>query len=317
MRPKLVQWSGSLLLALVIGGCGDPAPTGWIVDRVGDPPELLSDWGIYPAMDPAEPSSLAFAYEPRNPLWSNGTRKHRAFVLPEDATLAGSEDDWAFPPGTLLFKTFSDDDGPIETRVVEILAEGWSYRVFRWNEDRSEATMVGIDSPTEVAITVDGAAATHAVPSRRQCVTCHESAPSVSLGFGPYQRSDDLVGALASAGVLGAAPTRVAEVSTGDAASDTVVRYLQGNCVHCHNGIAGPANSFDLRPEVALANTVGTPTGSSAAEAGIRIVPGDPDESVLFRSFSGINELPMPPVGVQARDAAMVETMREWIEGLE
>jgi len=307
------------MVALALGACGEAAPTGWIVDREGEAPELLSEWGIYPAMDPADPSPAAFAYEPRHPLWSNGTRKHRAFVLPEGATLArGTEEgQWSFPAGTLLFKTFSDDDGPVETRVVELEGEGWSYRVFRWNEARTEATLADIDGAEELTLTIDGEPAAHSVPSRRQCVTCHESAPAVWLGFGAHQRSEALVDELGSAGVLGDAPVTVATVDTGDPASDVVVGYLQGNCVHCHNGIAGPANSFDLRPSVALSNTVGVPTGSSAAEAGTRIVPGSAEESVLFRSLSGLNELPMPPVGVDERDGPMIDTIRAWIEGLE
>lgn len=307
------------LSLLVVVSCGDPAPSGWIVDRAGEAPALLSEWGIFPTMDPADPSPLAFGYEPRNPLWSNGTRKHRAFVLPEGTTLGAAEagDGWSFPVGTLLFKTFADDEGPVETRVVELEADGWSYRVFRWNDERTEATQADIGSAEELTLIIDGEPATHAIPSRRQCVTCHESAATVWLGFGAQQRSEALVADLTAAGVLGDAPATVAGVDTGDPESDAVVGYFQGNCVHCHNGIAGPANSFDLSADVALANTIGVPTGSSAAEAGIRILPGAPEESVLFRSFAGLNELPMPPAGVNERDAAMVETLRTWIEGLE
>lgn len=318
-RTTRLSWL-SALSALMVASCAAPSPSGWIVDREGEAPLLLSEWGIYPSMDPERPSSLAFEYEPQHPLWSNGTRKHRAFVLPEGATLArgsAGDESWVFPVGTLFFKTFSDDEGPVETRVVEIEESGWSYRVFRWDDARSEATSADITSAVELSLTIAGEPATHDIPSRRQCVTCHESAPVVWLGFAEHQRSDALVAALASAGVLGDAPTSVATVDTGDPESDAAIGYFQGNCVHCHDGSAGPANSFDLRPDVALANTIGVPTGSSAAEAGVRVAPGAPEESVLFRSFAGLNELPMPPAGVNERDAAMVETLRAWIEGLE
>jgi hypothetical protein len=316
MRPTLQRSAAAALLCLA--GCGDPGPTGWIVDREGEPPAQLSEWGIYPSMDPAELSTIAQGYEPRHPLWSNGTRKHRAFVLPEGAAIDNADPErWVFPTGTLLFKTFSDDDGPVETRVVTIEADGWSYRVFRWNAEGTEATEANIDRDEEVELTIDGEPAMHGIPSRRQCVTCHESAPAVWLGFGALQRSAELMSTLEADGALAAPPAALPTIDTGDAASDSVVGYFQGNCVHCHNGIAGPANSFDLGADVAIANIVDVPTGSSAAEAGTRVVPGAAEESVLFRSFAGLNELAMPPVGVSERDEAMVAELRAWIEGLE
>jgi len=307
-----------MALALFCSGCGEAGPSGWIVDPVGEAPAALSEWGIYPSMDPAELSPIAHRYEPRHPLWSNGTRKHRAFVLPAGATIDnGDPEAWVFPEGTLFFKTFSDDAGPVETRVVRVGEGEWTYKVFRWNDERTEATEVSIDRADDVELTIDGAPAAHAVPSRRQCITCHESAAALWLGFGAHQRSEALVANLEADGALAGAPSAPAVVDTGDGASDAVVGYFQGNCVHCHNGIAGPANSFDLRPAVALANIIDVPTGSSAAEAGTRVVPGSPEESVLFRSFAGLNELAMPPVGVSERDEAMVATLRAWIEGLE
>lgn len=300
-------------LALFAAGCGGEAP-GWIETREGPSPDALSEWGVYRGMDPAQPTDALVAYEPRHPLWSNGTRKHRALWLPEGARVDGSGDEWVFPEGTLFFKTFSADAGPIETRVIALGGDGWTFEVFRWNDEGTEATRVAIDAAEEVAITVDGEPATHAIPSRRQCITCHESAPAVWLGFGPYQRSAELADALGAR--LDGPASEPATVATGDPLSDEALRYFQGNCVHCHNGIPGPANAFDLRPEVALANLVDQPTAGSAAEAGIRVLPGDPEASVLFRSVAGLNELPMPPVGVSQRDDAAVAMLRRWIESL-
>lgn len=302
---------------LLAASCGDGELEGWLVSREGPSPDFLSEWGIYPDMDPAVPAASAIAYEPRHPLWSNGTRKHRALWLPSGATVDNSGGAWAFGEGTVFFKTFADDAGPIETRVLMLDAEGWTFDVFRWSEDHSEATRVSIDTADDVTITIDGVEGQHSIPSRRQCVTCHESAPQVWLGFGAHQRSASLVESLESDGRLSMPAIELPTIDTGDDRSDRAVGYFQGNCVHCHNGIAGPANAFDLRPAVALANVVDQPTGSSAAEAGIRVVPGDPESSVLFRSIAGLNELPMPPAGVSQPDDAAIEMLRVWIENLE
>ena len=58
---------------------------------------------------------------------------------------------------------------------------------------------------------------------------------------------------------------------------------------------------------------------SSASADGIRIVPGSPDESVLFAAVAGSGDIEtkdMPPVGVALRDAAAIELLREWIVAL-
>jgi hypothetical protein len=98
-----------------------------------------------------------------------------------------------------------------------------------------------------------------------------------------------------------------------------VLGYLVGNCVHCHNGSNGAASSFDLRPEQALANLVERPTESSATADGIRVVPGNPAESVMFLGVQGASDLEvkdMPPLGVALRDASAVELLRDWITAL-
>ena len=101
-----------------------------------------------------------------------------------------------------------------------------------------------------------------------------------------------------------------------------VLGYVTGNCTHCHNGEPDLANSsFDLRPDVFLANTVGRETESSASGLGVRIVPGDPDASVLYLAFThqdnGTDIKAMPPLGIQLRDVAAGERMRDWISSLQ
>ena len=102
--------------------------------------------------------------------------------------------------------------------------------------------------------------------------------------------------------------------------TSAVLGNFVGNCVHCHNGSNGAASSFDLRPAVALENLVDQPTASSATAAGIRLVPGAPEESILYLAMSGTPDLEvkeMPPLGVAIRDLSAIEQLYDWILALQ
>ena len=74
---------------------------------LGDLPSKLSEVGLYrgAGLDARAP---ALAYEPGYPLWSDGGDKRRAIVLPEGASIDGSDpENYLMPLGTLIFKTFA------------------------------------------------------------------------------------------------------------------------------------------------------------------------------------------------------------------
>jgi hypothetical protein len=58
----------------------------------------------------------------------------------------------------------------------------------------------------------------------------------------------------------------------------------------------------------------------SGTAPGIRVVPGNPEMSVLYRQLTRMNLTrgynPMPPVGVQVADPDAVQLVREWILSL-
>ena len=111
---------------------------------------------------------------------------------------------------------------------------------------------------------------------------------------------------------------KYAAIEHADDTTRRVLGWLHGDCVHCHNGLDGPSSSFDLRADVALQNLVGVESDDSASAGGIRVVPGDPDTSLMFLAIAGQGDdvKAMPPVGVDVRDAAAVDLVRTWIEGL-
>lgn len=336
-----------LLLALV--GCGAempqedgampaPGPDSLLRQPLGPLPELLSQTGLFPLAPDLSAPAQAVVYAPRYPLWTNGSDKLRHLVLPQGATLDTSDpEQWAYPPGTLLFKTFSYRDAlgqprHIETRLLRRSQEGWDYGVYQWNQGSTDATLLDLRQPVEVTLeNGDQGTLTHEIPSKIQCRKCHESANSDSedsfvLGLSAMQASPlepglpSSLDQLTELGLLSEPVEPAAPVYHEDPDTQAVMAYMVGNCVHCHNGGVGGSRSFDLRPAVFLENTLNEPTDSSAFAVGTRVVPGDPAQSLLYQAVRGDSSVEgvkdMPPAGVQLRDAQAIELLERWILAL-
>lgn len=335
--PPTHRWFAVLLVTpcLWAPACGsgvvDPGAATWLDAPLAAFPEDLADVGIYPSFpDTVDVHALAFSYEPRWPLWSNGLSKDRLLVLPfGEAITVGTDGLWSFPVGTLVFKTFASEAGdPVETRLIRRLEDGWDYAVYGWQGDGQEALRLDISASTPARVTrADGTDYEHRIPSEKQCQKCHESGVDVLLGLTPIQlgtADDDEAWTPLEAMVAGGlfstpARTEPETIAGPDALTTEVMGYFTGNCVHCHNGLDGPSNSFDLRHDVMLDNTIGVESESTWG-VGPRIVPGHPEQSMLFVGFSMETEDPeikdMPPLGVQVRDAEAVELLRTWILAL-
>lgn len=333
MRFRARFWATSSFLILL--GCSGAAAEGpkaakrWLVqDPLGELPAKLSAVGIYEQSDVASPLEPALAYEPGYPLWSDGGKKFRSVVLPAGSSVdASAADNYVFPVGTLIFKTFAfktrsspNDEVPVETRLLRLKDDGWELSAYAWNDAATDAELLDLKRSQSVEVLGDdGEVVEHAIPSRLECKQCHESAESEVLGINELQlaKSGSLSDVLARLEPAPPKPYR-ALPEQGPLTTD-VLGYLVGNCVHCHNGSNGAASSFDLRPNVALANIINHPTESSATADGLRISPGKPDESILYLGVKGGTELEvkdMPPVGVALRDASAVQLLADWITAL-
>jgi hypothetical protein len=315
---------------------GAVEPGTLVADPLAPFPADLSDVGIYPdAPDLSVVPDVAIHYVPAWPLWSNGSGKHRYLVLPPDATIDASDPPaWVLPTGALMFKTFLFDDGvdgcprPVETRVMRKASDGtWDYAVYGWDKAGVTGQRLDIGDRVPIEVTGDEGPFVHHVPARIECRACHESSWGDALGVERLQLSTPLgeasqpqLDAWWERGLL-SDPVSSQIIEHDDEATRQVLGMFAGNCVHCHNGSGGPSSSFDLRHDVALANTIDQPTESSASASGIRIVSGTPEQSILFLAFSGETNdpevEPMPPVGVDVRDAAAVELLRAFISALE
>lgn len=301
MLPSMRATTYSVLFALLAGCGSEPAGASGPVDpavfasaQQGDFPGSLSELQL---VQPDGFRAPAETYRPAFPLWSNGSDKLRAVVLPGGAD--GPTPQAARQVGTLFFKTFLFEGKPVETRVLRITDGDPDYAIYLWDDSGSDAALQDGRRPIDVDVSMDGTSFTHQVPSLRQCAGCHEAAEQPALGYTERQLDGEL-------GV---------ELSEQDRG---VVEYAVGNCVHCHNGRGLQGTSFSLEPDVFLANTINQQTSTSAVAVGLRVVPGDPEASVLYRGMARGSEdtEDMPSLGVQLRDDGALDMYRAWIEQL-
>jgi hypothetical protein len=285
------------LTLLTLAGCGGgldlPTDTPF--------PQLLSEIDPERAID-------ALPYAPAWPLWSNGLAKQRWVYVPKGTSVDTRTEDWTFPVGSVLFKTFSDGQTPVETRAMRLLDDGWEYGIYVWDGD--DAVLTDGLTPIEIE------GLDHTVPNTLDCRTCHEPGGGV-IGLRDLQLRQADLDTLAPILMQDPHPRGLPEA---DALTADVLGYFVGNCTPCHDGDGGEQHSFDLDPEVALDNTIDVPTDPDATQAGTRVLPGSPQDSLLWLAFSGQHESQeikaMPPLGVQLRDQAAVGMLKEWIEQL-
>ncbi len=294
-----------------------------LVDEpLGPMPLQLSGTGIFADDAHVEPIARAIRYTPAHPLWSNGSGKERWLVLPEGMPIDNTEPRrWKFPVGTLFFKTFNYGAQKVETRVIRRTHAGWDYHAYRWRG--SDADLLSLERALPVAIEQSkGKKLTHEVPSRFDCRSCHESNETVIIGFDELRlNSEGQLQALAERGLftqpLRSAPARIEHE---DPQTREVLAYLHGNCAHCHNPSENTMSLLDLTHERALVHMIGRATEGSGQLTGVRVVPGSPERSVLYLALSGEGDdpelQPMPPIGVQVRDATAIERVRAWIADL-
>ena len=329
----------TLPLAFAAGCSGAPEsapPAGTtFLDRPSGPvPETLAELGLYPdaaRLDRVHPRAIE--YRPAHELWSNGSKKHRYLVLPAGSSVDTTHPDhWQFPEGSLFLKTFvySGQNGvsfPVETRVLQRTTEGFSYGTYVWDESASSATLAPRSAGANVLVETGGGRFTHVVPAELDCRKCHESQASPILGFDELALNTPLAAGqaaqlevLAERGILSAPAQDPLSVDHPHDLTREVLGYLHGNCVHCHNGGSSASAAFDLRYPTALENLIWREAEGEAI-SGIRVVPADPDASLLYQVLTRDDALddvqPMPPLGVDFVDRAAVEMVRRWISGLD
>ena len=303
---------------------GVPLPAAGATAAAPALPQHLRDTGLYVAGSSTTVRADVFAYTPRYALWSDGAAKQRWMSLPPGTFIDASRPDaWVFPPGTRLWKEFAHGGRRVETRYIERRADGrWRYAAYVWNEDGSDAVLAPAAGLPALAV-AQAPGGRYAVPSRDDCLACHQSAATPVLGVSAVQlaaghdaaavepRGPDLSTLLQRGWLRRLPPTLPTHLAAVSASERAALGYLHANCGHCHNDNGAPApvplvlaqrvgDAAASRRRV-LATTVGAPARfRSAALPGLAqiVAPGRPESSLLVaRMRSRHAALQMPPLG--------------------
>ena len=286
-----------------------------------DSPEVvrLSQLGLYEDLTTKCIAPDLIAYEPRYPLWSDGTDKRRWLRLPPGQVIDSADmDHWQFPVGTVFFKEFSSGGKLLETRVLARIGptanDTW-MGAFVWQDDEADAVLAR-EGVTDVRATG------HDVPSQKNCFTCHNGEAGRVIGFSALQQPDT------PAPLLSIAPA-TSFVVAGDAITAGALGYLHANCGHCHNpsGSARPDTDMNLRLSVFDGDAAATAIYRSTVGVALqyfantplrqRVVAGDPDQSaLLFRMSERGPKTQMPPLASELVDPRGVALVRAWIAAL-
>ncbi|MGC6464980.1 MAG: PQQ-dependent sugar dehydrogenase [Akkermansiaceae bacterium] len=310
-------------------------------------PETLSETGLFEDLSTLNPNPGLFRYPVNLPFWSDHAIKQRWFALPEGTGTIGFNKDqpWTYPAGMVWVKHFDletkrgdpETRKRIETRVF-VKTEDSAYGVsYRWNEEGTEARLVGeegVEWELEVEEEGRSLAQRWRIPSRAQCMSCHNSKAGSALSFNTKQlnlqgelsgSTGNFIELLESHGFLTGLSGQVATMPRYVRANETSFSlgararsYLDVNCSVCHQLDGNSPVVFDTRSHLALAATGmmnGIPTRESFHPDDRLIVPGQPDHSIIFNRLTGAQGYSrMPPFGSTVVDEEGAGLLREWIE---
>jgi hypothetical protein len=268
-RAAISLCAAALLVAASFQGRGSAAPP---------LPPTLGETGLF-ERDTLQVRAANQPFAPAHALWTDGMEKRRWLYLPPGTSVAKSNPDgWEFPVGTRAWKEFSRPGGRVETRFIERSNDGsWRFASYVWNAQGTQAVLAPEDGDAKLGI-----------PSRADCLACHDGAPVPILGYSAVQLERTI-----------AARSDEERMALG---------YLHGNCGHCHNAVAlGGTGLF-------FAQSAADPTKSAALA---RASAASRAQEILRRLRSSNPYVRMPPLGVSVTDAEGVAAVNRWIQQLD
>lgn len=313
-------------------------------------PETLSSWRLFEQGGaPLQPNKGVVPYDLNTPLFSDYAAKHRSVWMPTGAAASyNEEEEFDFPVGTILSKTFAfptDDkkERLIETRLLVRANKGWVALPYIWNDEQTEARLSVAGGVRDVVVKDAAGAAQqirYSIPNTNECAQCHERSKTL-LPIGPKARhlnrdfdyaegKENQLAHWTRIGYLRGAPTPAAAprlaVWDNAAAGSVETRaraYLDVNCAHCHQsggsaGYTGFLLDWKETDRRRLGYCKNPNSAGFSGNLAFDVVPGKPDESILlYRMLSTRPKEMMPEIGrsLVHREGAML--VREWLASLE
>ncbi len=353
------------------GNLGEASDAGLFDAGTTPPPDVvtevhpqLSAFGLFRNLKPdggvdggLVPVDRNVPYQLTTGLFSDYSQKDRTIFIP-----AGKQARWTpsgildFPIGTIITKTFSfaadlrkptENLRRYETRLLIRQPSGWETWPYIWNDEQTDAKLTFGGRVFKVPFIDDrgkARVASHAVPSRNQCQSCHhvrdEAGVETLTPIGPksqwLSRSGRFRGRLLNQlrfleaeGMLSGLPVEdpPAQPDAFDVAAGPLNAraraYLDINCGHCHNPKATPGNTSRLFLNVEntsdFALGICKRPGSAGGNVGgtFDIVPGDHSTSILwFRTQTEESGKMMPQIGRSLKDDRGAQLIADWIDSM-
>lgn len=315
-------------------------------------PARLSETGIFLSTNSHAVDPGLIPYEVNSPQWADGAQQGRWIGLPGDARIEYTGRwGWNLPEGSVLVKTLSiemEAGNPasrkrIETQLLTKQQKEWAGYSYAWDEDQSDAVLVGAEGMDRPLTIRDPAAPggireqTWRFASRNECMSCHSRAASYVLGLtelqfnrpsGPKGDGPNQIALLEQFDAFSAPPRRKPEdlkrlpdPSDPNAPIEQRVRaYLHANCAACHISAGGGNAAINLEWGSPIGMTKLVDIDPIHDKFGLHdaklVSPGDPDRSVLLYRLRATGGARMPRVGSNVVDEAAAKLVREWIAGL-
>ncbi len=313
----------------------DALPPGCETGAFGEPTDLRCT-GLYADWATRTVAAGVRQYDPGLHLWSDGASKTRWIYLPPGTKIDTSDmDEWAFSPGTKVWKEFVVGGVRLETRLLWKKPSGnWYFTTYRWAADGSSAPEL-----TDGELNADGNS--YEIPTQSACYDCHNGRMDRVLGFEAVALSSPQASgvtmATLTAGNLLTKPPSAPITIPGDAATAAVLGYLHMNCGNpCHNPNAGEAQNTNVWMRLAVATltspqttdtwTTGVGVRANFAIAGLTspqiFTPCDPDHSAAYYRMDhrdGVDGVlsgtQMPPIVSHEIDTDGVALVAAWLNG--
>jgi uncharacterized repeat protein (TIGR03806 family) len=307
---------------------------------VGDPPNAISKLGVFTDLANMTPAPGLIPYDMSTPLWSDGAKKARWMIVPNDTkqqidvTADGS---WNFPVGTVFVKHFELEQasGParrLETRFLVHAKDQRYYGVtYRWRADNSDADLQDQNSFRETV----GSQTWH-YPSRGECVRCHNSGAGYVLGpktaqfnrpfhYAASGTTANMVSTLQGLNLfktplMPASLPQMPSLHEGTAFSQDRARaYLDANCAGCHRPEGAARGNWDGRFSTSLdmQGLIGTEPVEAGDIMNAKVLaPQSPMSSVLFQRLSTLGGQAMPPLAKSIVDTSAVSVFTTWLTAM-
>ena len=313
-----------------------------------DFPRTLSATGLFENVAEHQVAAGVVPFSINAEMWSDYGVAQRYLALPGTSSIQTEKKEWIFPAGTVAMKTISVPFGPsssdlrrVETQLLHFDGEIWQTYTYAWNEEQTDAMLVGIDGMDRALKITDADAPggprqqNWHYASRAECQRCHNRWAGSALSLNTLQldqseardvEAESQLQAWHRAGLISELPQNPKQDhlrSPQDVSATLEQRarsYLHVNCAHCHRGHAGGAvlsqMVYDIDLSKALLIDYPPSQGTFGIDRASMIAPGDPGRSVLLYRMAKVGRGRMPYLGSEMVDSAGVDLIYDWIAAM-